>query len=94
MIKVIAPCTVTAGTINKALEIYKMLIEETVKEKGCIKYELFQQIDDPYKLTLIEEWESEECLLAHTKTQHFQTLVPELAKYEVESPVLIYNKLM
>lgn len=84
---------VTTETRDAALGLYEKLIDETVKEKGCLKYELFCQTNNPNKLALIEEWESEACLQAHTRTEHFLKIVPELAKLETEESILIYKKL-
>lgn len=68
-------------------------MKETVKEEGCISYELFQELSNPNNLTLIEEWEDIDALQQHTQTPHFITLVGKLALYEKELPVLIYKKL-
>lgn len=94
MIKVIAPSIIKENSLSDALQLYKLLVKETIKEQGCISYELFQALDDPNSLTLIEEWEDEEALLFHTKTPHFIELVGKLADYEQELPVHIYKKLL
>lgn len=93
MIKVIAPSIIKEDHLLDALQLYQLLVKETVKEQGCISYELFQDIEDPKSLTLIEEWEDEEALQRHTKTSHFIDLVGKLAEYEQELPVHIYKKL-
>jgi len=68
-------------------------VQETVKEQGCISYELFQELDNPNNLTLIEEWKDLEALKRHTETPHFITLVQQLSQFEKELPVLLYKKL-
>lgn len=93
MIKVIAPSIIKENHLSDALQLYELLVKETLKEQGCISYELFQDLDDPNNLTLIEEWEDKEALKRHTKTPHFIDLVGKLAEYEQELPVRIYNKL-
>ncbi|WP_312941866.1 putative quinol monooxygenase [Oscillibacter sp.] len=93
MIKVIAPSIIKKNHLSDALHLYELLVTETVKEQGCISYELFQTLDNPNSLTLIEEWEDEEALHHHTKTPHFIDLVGKLAEYEQELPVHIYKKL-
>lgn len=93
MIKVIARSVIKENHLADALSLYKLLVAETVKEQGCISYELFQELDDPNSLTLIEEWDDIEALKLHTETSHFVTLVEKLAAYEKELPVLIYKKL-
>ena len=93
MIKVIARSVIKENHLPDALKIYKLLVTETVKESGCITYELFQELDNSNNLTLIEEWEDMEALQRHTQTPHFITLVGQLSAYERELPVLIYKKL-
>ena len=93
MIKVIARSVIKENHLSDALEIYRHLVAETVKETGCITYELFQELNNPNSLTLIEEWEDMEALQRHTQTPHFITLVEQLSLYEKELPVLIYKKL-
>lgn len=93
MIKVIARSIINENHLTDALHIYKLLVSETVKESGCITYELFQELNNPNNLTLIEEWEDMEALQRHTQTPHFITLVGQLSTLEKELPVLIYKKL-
>ena len=93
MIKVIARSIIKENSLPEALALYQLLVQETVKEQGCISYELFQELDNPNNLTLIEEWEDLEALKRHTETSHFITLVQQLAQFEKELPVLLYKKL-
>ena len=93
MIKVIARSKIKEGFLPEALELYRELVAETRKEEGCISYELFEELDHPHSLTLIEEWETLEDLHLHTQTPHFTHLVGKLSKIETELPVLIYKKL-
>ena len=51
MIKVIARSIIKKDNLSDALEIYKLLVAETVKETGCIAYELFQELNNPNNLT-------------------------------------------
>lgn len=93
MVKVIARSIIKENSLPEALALYQLLVQETVKEQGCISYELFQELDTPNNLTLIEEWEDLEALKRHTETSHFITLVQQLAQFEKELPVLLYKKL-
>ncbi|WP_312419044.1 putative quinol monooxygenase [Anaerospora hongkongensis] len=93
MVKVIARSIIKENSLPEALALYQLLVQETVKEQGCISYELFQELDNPNNLTLIEEWEDLEALKRHTETSHFITLVQQLAQFEKELPVLLYKKL-
>lgn len=40
------------------------------QEAGCEQYELFQSLDDPDKLLILERWSSEELLNAHMEREH------------------------
>jgi len=93
MIKVIARSIIKENYFPEALHLYQLLVQETVKEQGCISYELFQELDNPNNLTLIEEWKDLEALKRHTETPHFITLVQQLSQFEKELPVLLYKKL-
>jgi len=57
MIKVIQRSVIKENYLSDALDLYQLLVKETLKEKGCVSYELFQELDNSNNLTLIEEWE-------------------------------------
>jgi quinol monooxygenase YgiN len=71
------------------------MVEATVKEAGCLKYDFYSSITDPNRFMAFEEWESDEALAAHMQTPHMAELrrrMPELAagpmsvrRYVVES---------
>ncbi|MDD2371263.1 MAG: putative quinol monooxygenase [Firmicutes bacterium] len=95
MIKVVAKNCVLEGRLDDAIALYKELIEKTTKEKGCIKYELFQDINDPRILTMIEEWENKEALNAHEVSEHFIRIFPLLKEItEKDSDFRIYERLL
>lgn len=81
MIKVIARNIVKQNKINEVLDLYKELVEKTRMEKGCLKYELFQDINNPSILTMIEEWEDNEALEEHFIKEHFVRIVPQVKNY-------------
>lgn len=78
MIKVIAKNFAKETKIEKVLELAKELIETTVKEDGCIKYEMYQDEKNPCVLIMIEEWETIETLNNHMSSEHFKKIVPQM----------------
>lgn len=95
MIKVVAKNFVKEDKVDEVLELYKELVELTRQEKGCIKYELYQDEKDSKILTMVEEWESREALENHFKAEHFVRIVPQVKKYMAkEADLNIYNKLI
>jgi quinol monooxygenase YgiN len=82
MIKVVAQNTVKKEKIDEFIALAEKLVEATNKhDKGCIHYELYQDLDNPQLLTFIEEWESMEALDQHMAADHFKELVPQLGAF-------------
>lgn len=95
MVKVVARNFAKAEKFHEIIELYRELVELTRKEKGCIKYELYQDENNPDILTMIEEWQSREALEEHFKAEHFVRIIPNVKKYMLkETDLNIYNKLL
>ncbi len=60
--------------IEKAIE----LVSFSLRDKGCISYDLYGSLTNSDRLMIIETWNSKEDLQAHSETEHFKRLVPEL----------------
>lgn len=78
MITVVAQSTFRPETLGTVLDLYRRLVDHTRTEAGCRRYELFRDRTDPTRLTMIEEWESEDALAAHTTGPVFLDLVGQL----------------
>ena len=94
LIQVLVPCTIPAQHQEQALKVYRELIEATRREAGCRSYDLHREMDDETRFMLIEEWDSQEHLDAHTQTEHFVRLVGELEKLEYAEPAVRLTKLI
>lgn len=88
MIKVIAKNFAKEAKIENVLELAKELVETTVKEDGCIKYEMYQDEKNPSILIMIEEWETMEDLNNHMSSEHFKKIVPKMNEYMDQKPEL------
>ena len=51
-------------------EVLESYVAPTRLEEGCLRYDLFIDIDDPSKFTFIEEWTSAELLYKHSQSAH------------------------
>ncbi|MFM8573190.1 MAG: putative quinol monooxygenase, partial [Pirellula sp.] len=60
------------GKENELREILESFVAPTRKEDGCIRYDLFVDLDHPQKFTFIEEWASREALNKHSQSDHIQ----------------------
>lgn len=74
---------------NKAamIEAGKELVACSLKDKGCVAYDLFASATREDVFMICETWADEASLSAHENAPHFQTLVPKiesLAKMKME----------
>jgi len=92
MIKLTAKFIIKEGKAALVKDTASTLVAETRKEKGCISYQLFQDMDQPNVFAFIEEWESMEALQSHMKSKHFTEAIPKLNELKVkESEVNKYT---
>jgi quinol monooxygenase YgiN len=72
MIYVIAELSIKAGSAEKAAAAARHAVAATVKEDGCITYDMHLSVSDPTRLVVVERWESREALNAHLQTPHLK----------------------
>jgi quinol monooxygenase YgiN len=80
--------------LPEAIEMMKELVSESRKEAGCISYGLYQNTKDKKVLTMIEEWESQEDLDAHSDSEHYKKIIPVVRTFRESSSVEIYNQII
>lgn len=56
---------VSPGKANDFASAFKALQAIAQREEGCEQYELFQSLDEPEKVVLLERWASQEALDKH-----------------------------
>ena len=56
----------------------KKLVEASLKDEGCIAYDIFESATRKDVLLLCETWTGEDALAAHQKAEHFVNLVPQI----------------
>jgi quinol monooxygenase YgiN len=78
MIEVIVKNKIKEGERDHALALLDELIAGTVKEAGCIRFELYEPADDADTITTFETWEGPEYLPAHFESEYFKRLIPQL----------------
>ena len=90
MVYVAALITLKEGKLEEFLPIMDELVEKTnTLDKGCIRYELCQDLGNPNKFMMVEQWESQEALDAHMKAEHFTRLIPKVGPL-TDSPDQIF----
>ena len=69
---------VSAENRAAVLEAAKELVACSLKDKGCIAYDIFEIATRSDVLMICETWENAESLAAHEAATHFVTLVPKI----------------
>ena len=72
MIYVVATIELKPGSVDAIRAAAAACRGETLKEDGCIAYEMFSSLDNPDKLVVVEKWASREALTAHSKQPHLK----------------------
>lgn len=72
MIYVVATLMVKPEKRADFIEGAKACIAGTVKEQGCIAYDLHESVTDPAKVVFVEQWENAEALVPHRQTEHMK----------------------
>lgn len=64
----------------KVLELAKELVEQSLKEEGCIAYDIFESATRTNVLLFCETWKDSASLEVHGKTEHFVSIFPQIEK--------------
>ena len=62
MIYVIAELRIRTEMADKAFAAARKMVAATLKEDGCISYDMHQSVTDPSRLIVVERWSSREAL--------------------------------
>ena len=86
MITITAKSWVKTGKREDFLVLAKKMVKGSRKEKGCISYNLYEDIKNPDVFIVIEEWEDETAIQNHNTSKHFTEIVPEMGKLRQGKP--------
>jgi quinol monooxygenase YgiN len=91
MIKIVAKGKLKPGVKEEYLQLARELVTETRKENGCISYSIYEDINDPSILTMLEEWVDEDAINLHNNSEHVMRIVPELRKLRESVEINLYR---
>lgn len=69
-VDVVAHIHAKPGLQRELQSVLESFVAPTRQEDGCLRYDLFVDLDDPNKFTFIEEWASREALEQHGRSAH------------------------
>lgn len=64
-IRHVVTITVAAGKAREFVDAFAAVRSLAQQDEGCEQYELFQSLDDPDRIVLMERWASEDLLARH-----------------------------
>lgn len=69
---IVAHITANPDKIDLVKTELEKLIEPTLKEEGCLQYDLHQDNENPAYFMFFENWESREIWLEHMEKPHLK----------------------
>ena len=76
---------------KEVMQTLLSMIEPTGQEKGCLGYQVFQNIEDKNSVSIIGEWETREDLDCHMRSDRFGILLGTKSLLKEKQEVLIYT---
>ena len=70
MIVVTGIAEVSAGSLERVREAARVMAKASRAEPGCRAYAFYEDIEQPGRFRIYEEWESADALRAHFGTSH------------------------
>ena len=67
-----------APSIEKVRSTLSGILEATRKEDGCLKYKLFENMNDQCQFTIIGAWENEDAFDDHLQSDHYRKADTEI----------------
>src|SRR5438876_541216 len=100
------PMIVVAGSVMVQPEKREMaaaaavkMVAATKQEPGCLKYDIYSDLNDPNHFFVFEEWENDAALMDHFKSRHMAEFAavlgevlaapPEVTRYEIAASGLL-----
>lgn len=71
-LNIVAIFTIKSEYHAEFLPEFEKLVKASRQEKGCIKYDLNQDIKDPDTYIFVESWESQQAITVHNTQEHYK----------------------
>ena len=79
MLTIIAMPTVEQSRLDEIKSAMLELVQDTLKEEGCIRYELHQNNEEPHRFVFIESWQNREMWQKHMNGAAIQQFNQKIA---------------
>ncbi len=78
MIRINVFIRTTESNREAAIAAGKELVAASLKDEGCVAYDLFESTTRRDVLMICETWSDAKALAAHQQAPHYTTLVPKI----------------
>lgn len=72
---------------EEALKTAQPWIDGALSQDGCIHYDWSADLNNPKRVNVFEEWESEESLAHHFANKHYAGMLGHLGGFGIENAV-------
>jgi len=90
----IAQFTAKPGTEDEFIAALHSLMAPTHKEKGCIRYELNQNIDNPRVITFIEKFASKEDFDLHCNMPYIKAHFEKSPRWVESQSITLHKEIL
>ena len=81
---------VPGGKRKDFLDSARMITGPTAVQPGCISCRFYQDLDDPDAVLLVEEWESQEWLDRHIRSDEYRIIL-SFMELSTKAPEIKFN---
>ncbi len=85
-LQVVVRMTARPDKVHEVRTLLKNIIEPSRKEKGCLRYVLLQNSNDPTDFTAVEEWTDGIAYQGHLNSPHVQEVLGKFGPLTVGAP--------
>ena len=76
---------------KKVKELLENLVEKSIKEEGCIQYDLHQNIENSNVFILHEVWQNQEIFDLHNSQKYVKSFFKKASDLLSEKPQVIFT---
>jgi quinol monooxygenase YgiN len=73
------------GDFDAALAMIEPLVAATKAEPGCVEYDYWVDPRDRGRVRVFEEWESDEAIAVHSRSDHMKAFFAGMAKLRISA---------
>lgn len=90
---VVAIFVAKPGSEQQLEQLFLGVVDTTLREEGCISYQLNRDTANPRRFVFTEEWRSQADLDRHLAAPHLQELSRQVPQHIESSDILVLSKL-